>query len=52
LTADFEDLKKHAEIKAILAEFRSYGPLMRDKLLNHLEFLAKNRRKYYAASSK
>jgi hypothetical protein len=52
LTADFEDLKKHAEIKAILAEFRSYGPLMRDKLLNHLEFLAKNRRKYYAACSK
>jgi len=52
LTADFEDLKKHPEIKAIIAQFRSYGPLMRDKLLNHVEFLAKNRRKYYAACEK
>ncbi len=52
LTAELEDLKKHPEIKALLAQFRSYGPLMRDKLLNHLEFLAQNRRKYYAARAK
>jgi hypothetical protein len=52
LTADLEELKKHPGIKAILAQFGGYGPLMREKLISHLEFLAQNRRKHYAARAK
>jgi hypothetical protein len=52
MTADLEELRKHPEVQAILAQFELYGPVMREKLVHHVEYLVTNRRKYYTACLK
>jgi hypothetical protein len=52
LDSDLEDLKKNPEVQALLDRFHNYGPVMREKLVQHLEYLVINRRQYYRACLK
>jgi hypothetical protein len=47
---DVQEIKKHKEVQAILAQFSQFGSAMSDKLERHLEFMVENRRKYYRAT--
>jgi uncharacterized protein DUF4339 len=45
-------IKKNAQVLAILQKHPGYGAVLQDKLIQHLEFMVENRKKYYSARAR
>jgi hypothetical protein len=40
-------IRRAVTAQGVLKAYFGYGPVMQEKLMKHLEFLAENRRKFY-----
>jgi hypothetical protein len=49
--ADMDTILSYEEVKKILDRYESYGMAMQEKLIQHLEFMVDNRKKFYAAQA-
>ncbi|HYV36420.1 MAG TPA: GYF domain-containing protein [Gemmataceae bacterium] len=49
MKSKFADIVNSPQLEAVLEPFVEYGPVMKEKLLKHLDFMVENRRSYYSA---
>jgi hypothetical protein len=52
LYAEIVEIKRNPEVQAIVDKFANYGPTLKEKLIQHLQFMVENRRKHYQARKK